>query len=198
MATIRLRRGTAAAWISADPTLLAGEPGFETDTGKLKIGDGTNQWTLLAYFAGGSSGGGTVWYTGATAPSDLVGVEDDFYLNSATGNIYQKGVSTWGTALMNIIGADGNGIATITKTGTVALVDTYTITFDNASTTTFDVTNGAAGSAGVGVPIGGTAGQVLSKIDGTDHNTQWSTPSSGGGGFGEAELFQLVRNARWI
>ena len=27
---------------------------------------------------------------------------------------------------------------------------------------------------GEGVPIGGTAGQVLSKIDGTDYNTQWS------------------------
>lgn len=42
---------------------------------------------------------------------------------------------------------------------------------------------GPQGPAGVGVPAGGTAGQVLSKIDSTDYNTQWSTPSSGGGGF---------------
>ena len=40
---------------------------------------------------------------------------------------------------------------------------------------------GATGAAGVGVPAGGTAGQVLSKIDGTDYNTQWS---AGGGGSG--------------
>ena len=33
---------------------------------------------------------------------------------------------------------------------------------------------GATGATGAGVPIGGTAGQVLSKIDGTDYNTQWS------------------------
>lgn len=37
---------------------------------------------------------------------------------------------------------------------------------------------GAAGAAGVGVPAGGTTGQVLSKIDGTNYNTQWS--SAGG------------------
>lgn len=32
------------------------------------------------------------------------------------------------------------------------------------------------GPAGAGVPVGGTAGQALTKIDGTDYNTQWSTP----------------------
>jgi hypothetical protein len=39
-------------------------------------------------------------------------------------------------------GATGNGIASITKTSTSGLVDTYTITFTNGNTTTFDVTNG--------------------------------------------------------
>lgn len=45
-------------------------------------------------------------------------------------------------------GATGNGIATVIKTSTVGLVDTYTITFTNASTTTFTVTNGANGTNG--------------------------------------------------
>lgn len=44
------RRDTAANWTSANPTLSAGEPGYETDTGKLKIGDGSTAWTSLAYF----------------------------------------------------------------------------------------------------------------------------------------------------
>jgi hypothetical protein len=39
---------------------------------------------------------------------------------------------------------------------------------------------GAAGAAGQGVPTGGTTGQVLAKIDGTNYNTQWTTPSGGG------------------
>lgn len=37
---------------------------------------------------------------------------------------------------------------------------------------------GAAGAAGQGVPTGGTAGQVLRKIDGTDYNTEWATPAA--------------------
>ena len=38
--------------------------------------------------------------------------------------------------------------------------------------------DGADGAPGVGVVAGGTAGQVLSKIDSTDYNTQWVTPVS--------------------
>jgi hypothetical protein len=37
---IQARRGTAAEWTSSNPTLSAGEFGFETDTLKLKIGNG--------------------------------------------------------------------------------------------------------------------------------------------------------------
>ena len=40
-------------------------------------------------------------------------------------------------------GATGNGIASIAKTGTSGLVDTYTITYTNGQTTTFTVTNGS-------------------------------------------------------
>jgi hypothetical protein len=41
IARIRLRRDTAANWTSANPTLLAGEMGVETDTRKYKVGDGS-------------------------------------------------------------------------------------------------------------------------------------------------------------
>jgi hypothetical protein len=44
------RRGTATQWTSANPILAAGEIGFETDTNKFKIGDGTNRWASLTYF----------------------------------------------------------------------------------------------------------------------------------------------------
>jgi len=49
---IQFRRGAASAWTSADTTLSAGEPGFETDTGKFKVGDGSLSWTALPYAAG--------------------------------------------------------------------------------------------------------------------------------------------------
>jgi hypothetical protein len=56
MATVRiqLRRGTAAQWTSANPTLVAGEMGVETDTRKVKVGDGTTAWTSLDYVAADS------------------------------------------------------------------------------------------------------------------------------------------------
>lgn len=40
---------------------------------------------------------------------------------------------------------------------------------------------GIQGTAGVGVPIGGLSGQVLAKVDVTNYNTEWVTPSGGGG-----------------
>jgi transcription elongation factor len=50
MATkIQLRRGTAAQWTSANPTLASGELGLETDTSMFKVGDGTTAWNSQAY-----------------------------------------------------------------------------------------------------------------------------------------------------
>lgn len=56
MATkIQARRDTAANWTSVNPVLAAGEPGFESDTGKFKFGDGTTAWNSLAYAGGGGA-----------------------------------------------------------------------------------------------------------------------------------------------
>lgn len=46
---IQLRNDTAANWTSANPTLAQGELGIETDTLKLKVGNGTTAWNSLAY-----------------------------------------------------------------------------------------------------------------------------------------------------
>jgi len=50
---IQVRRGTASQWTSTNPTLSAGEWGFETDTGKVKIGTGATAWTSLSYIGAG-------------------------------------------------------------------------------------------------------------------------------------------------
>ena len=49
---IKLRRDTAANWTSSNPILAAGEPGLETDTRKLKYGNGTSTWAVLVYSGG--------------------------------------------------------------------------------------------------------------------------------------------------
>jgi hypothetical protein len=52
MATrMQQRRGTAAQWTAANPVLAAGEIGFETDTNKFKMGNGSSAWSALQYFA---------------------------------------------------------------------------------------------------------------------------------------------------
>ena len=49
---IVLRNDTAQNWLTANPVLLKGEAGYETDTNKLKFGDGTTNYNDLPYFGG--------------------------------------------------------------------------------------------------------------------------------------------------
>jgi hypothetical protein len=73
MATrMQQRRGTASQWTSANPVLNAGEMGWESDTNKFKIGDGTNHWANLDYFSDINSTvnpafGSSITFEGATA-----------------------------------------------------------------------------------------------------------------------------------
>ena len=75
MATrMQQRRGTASQWTSANPVLNAGELGWESDTNKFKIGDGTNHWADLDYFIDVNSTvnpafGTSITFEGATADS---------------------------------------------------------------------------------------------------------------------------------
>jgi hypothetical protein len=50
---IQLRGGLAATWTTSNPILAQKEMGIETDTNKIKLGDGTTAWTSLAYFETG-------------------------------------------------------------------------------------------------------------------------------------------------
>ena len=69
MTRIKLRRDTSSAFASSNPILGNGEPAYETDTKKLKIGDGTTAYTQLEYFSAG--GGGSTNIT-ATLPLKIV------------------------------------------------------------------------------------------------------------------------------
>lgn len=48
---IQFKRQHSSIWESKNPTLAVGEPGFETNTNKLKIGDGITPWNVLDYLA---------------------------------------------------------------------------------------------------------------------------------------------------
>jgi len=121
----KLRNGTAAEWTAANPTLLQGEIGVETDTRKYKIGDGSTAWAGLSYYIDGVAirgqcskmtdgtititTQGTYVTTGLTATLDsstaygmVLGTDDAFGLKNDSG----------GTKLFRIYGSidatDGN------------------------------------------------------------------------------------------
>lgn len=113
----QFRRGTAAAWTSANPTLAEGELGLETDTLAVKLGDGATAWTSLAYFA-------TKVHTGSGVPSGGLGTVGDLYIRSSNGELYLKtAVSTW-TSQGNLTGPQGiqgnTGAAGVVQTVTAA------------------------------------------------------------------------------
>lgn len=82
---IQHRRGTAASWTATNPILASAEIGYETDTGKFKIGNGTYSWSALTYFAGSGGGGGagdaltsaTLAQFAATSSAQLAGIMTD-------------------------------------------------------------------------------------------------------------------------
>lgn len=47
--TFQFRRGTKDVWVKNNPVLERGEPGFEWDTFRLKVGDGATNWNDLPY-----------------------------------------------------------------------------------------------------------------------------------------------------
>ncbi len=86
---IQLRRDTSANWESVDPTLAAGEVGFDSTENKIKIGDGTSSWTELEYASGG---GGSITVS-ETAPLDpQVG---NLWFNSSNAVTYIYYDSFW-------------------------------------------------------------------------------------------------------
>jgi hypothetical protein len=107
-ARLRLRRDTAANWTAANPVLLNGEVGLETDTRRFKVGNGTLAWSGLSYYIEGvlargqaskmTSGtiaigaAGTYQSTGLTATLDsasdyqvVLGTTDTFGLKNDSG-----------------------------------------------------------------------------------------------------------------
>jgi hypothetical protein len=152
MATrMQQRRGTAAQWISTNsgngPILNAGEIGYETDTNKFKIGDGTNHWLNLDYFIDANSTANPSFGSSIT-------------FEGATDNIYETTLAvtdptadrtiTLPNATGTVVLADGSGNVTVagnlTVSGTTTTVDssqiniTTSLTFEGSTANDFETT----------------------------------------------------------
>jgi len=134
-ARFQLRADTAANWASVNPTLLNNEFGLETDTKKLKVGDGSTAWNSLAYFPSIVTGGtvlgnleigttGTLTFEGSTADGfettlAVVNPTADrtITLPNVTGTVITTGDTGTVTSTMiadgTIVNADVNASAAI-------------------------------------------------------------------------------------
>lgn len=89
-ATIRFKRGTADRWNEVNPVLMDGEPGYETNTGKVKIGNGVSAWKDLTYLGEKSVVNASTHYD---FPS--IGKVDVIYKAESEKKIYQ-----WNPSMM--------------------------------------------------------------------------------------------------
>lgn len=117
---IQVRRGTAATWTSTNPTLTAGEIGFETDTGKYKIGNGATAWASLAYALNGAAvTSGTLAQFASTTSAQLAGVISD---ETGTGSLVFNTSPSLTTPTIGVAtGTSFNSITGLSSTTPAAL-----------------------------------------------------------------------------
>lgn len=112
---IQVRRGTAAQWNSANPELgqgilYRGEIGYETDTGRFKIGDGSTAWSSGLNYASilpGVSGVDTHYgFAGIDGIEILDPNGDGSYLTFAVSGIQSTQINDFTTAVQALVDAD--------------------------------------------------------------------------------------------
>lgn len=85
---ILFRRDTSANWTQNNPILAQGEPGFETDTGLMKIGDGSSVWNSLEYYDGPTGPTGPTGPIGNTGPTGATGPLPADYASTGANEFY--------------------------------------------------------------------------------------------------------------
>lgn len=70
---VRHKRMSARDWARSDFVLYEGELGIESDTGKVKVGNGRDRFSALAYLTGPKGDKGDPGQTGSRGPAGPVG-----------------------------------------------------------------------------------------------------------------------------
>jgi len=103
----------------------------------LERADGTV--VLMRQMIAGSPG--TVWYSDAGVPSDTLGLDGDFYLNTSTGGVYRKATGTW-SLVFTMSGGGGGGITQLDNSTPIG-------TLSNNSNPIYFLTAGAFPNTGL-------------------------------------------------
>lgn len=148
---IQVRRGTASQWTSTNPTLAAGEFGFETDTNKLKCGNGSTAWSSLPYL----NNDGDI--TGVTAGTGISGGGTSGTVTVSIDTSVTADLSTAQTLTNKTLTAPVINLALNAQTGTTytfALTDNgKLVTASNASAQTYSIPTNATTAFPIGTQI---------------------------------------------
>jgi hypothetical protein len=157
---IQLRRGTASQWTSANTLLAQGEIGLETDTSKLKLGDGSTLWNSLSYF----SGAGVTAVTATSPVASSGGLTPVISLSSGYGDT----LNPYASKTANFVLAAPNGSAGVPTFRAVLAADIPTL---NQNTT------GSAATLTTGrtVAITGDLAYTSPSFDGSTNVTATGT-----------------------
>ena len=104
---IKFKRGKSTTWKTKNLLLLDGEPGFEIDTLRLKIGDGKTKWNDLPYQDQNNE---NVVNARVFAELPSIGQENVIYKVSSTAKLYQWNTTTNGYEALMYSGGSGGGI----------------------------------------------------------------------------------------
>ena len=167
MTTIKFRRDTSANWTSVNPIPAQGEPCYETDTGKLKIGNGSDSYTTLPYVSdGGGSAGDLPIATATTLGGIKVGnnlsITEDGTLSANAGT---AGTTDY-TQLENkpqINSVELTGNKTLNDLGIQPKGNYLTALPDNAVTTDTEQTITGKKTLPISTNIGGITFGVVSN-----------------------------------
>ena len=171
------RLDTASNWSSANPTLLSGEIGYESDTGKTKVGDGSTAWSSLAYttFGGLPKTGGTM--TGAILGDDSTSASTPGYAFDGDANtgLLRTGADavalvTGGTAAVSVDSSQNVILAAnLTVNGTTTTIDTQNLDVEDKNITIGKVSTPSDTTAdGGGITLKGASDKTITWTDSTD------------------------------
>lgn len=102
---IKFKRGKSTTWKTKNLLLLDGEPGFEVDTLRLKIGDGKTKWNDLPYQDQNNE---NVVNARVFAELPSIGQENVIYKVSSTAKLYQWNTTTNGYE--SLMSSGGSGV----------------------------------------------------------------------------------------
>jgi hypothetical protein len=143
---IQVRRGTASQWTSTNPTLAAGEWGYETDTNKVKIGTGSTAWNSLGYQGAGDIEGvtaGTGLSGGGTSGTVTVSIDTSVTVDLTTAQTLTNKTLTDPKINLAFDAETASYTAVLANNGQV-------VTMNNAAANTFSIPTNAS----VAFPIG--------------------------------------------